>query len=161
MERYLGLSSRKDRGQPGQAPVSSAEGTPSLFDLARLRLDWTAARRRLEAEAGLIRGEIEAAYFDSPEADRIPEAFARLATVVARMDAGILDRVDAAMGTSPAEGRAAAMRAAETEARDALAFIETDPLSRTWDGNPFLPRAGGIGAIRAVLQRLRDGLSAG
>lgn len=162
MERYLrGPSS--GTGDDSPKPETDATGTPApaLADLARLRLGWTAARRRLAAEAARVRTEVEAAYADSPEADRIPEALARLERLVERMDSDLIDRIDAAIGGAGSEGRAAALRKAADAAGRYLAFCETDPLARHWDGNPFLPSAQGIGAIRSVLTRLRDGLARG
>lgn len=142
--------------------VAQAEGpagetdaaAPLPVQLARARIAWGEARAHAVSELARLKRILQDEYRDAAdEQEALAKALQRLDATIASMDEALGDRLDAIVNADPGEREALA--AAAKSAVDRLAaFVASDEILATIDGNELAPEMKVAEPLRERLQEL-------
>lgn len=143
--------------EDGEDDEDAAPGNRGQVDLQKLRLVWDTARGVIRAQLVKLEGAIVDTYRDRPDAASAADLAKRVHLALDAFDGRLVDTLDAALNADDPSRRAALEAAAADIADDYLRLLDSDPLLRAIDSNPFTPVAV-QSTYRKTLVALRDRL---
>lgn len=128
---------------------AAAEPAVSLVDLQKARLLWDGARKSVHTDLEKLKQKILEDCADDPDVDEARQCVTRLDDILVRLDEKLIDLLDQALNADGA-ARTALLRQAGGRVKEYVAFVETDPVVRAIDGNPFV----GVGVQSTMTKTL-------
>jgi hypothetical protein len=111
----------------------------SLANLAQARLTWAAVRAKAAADIGLVGNAIAEMFRDDmAQQAALAIALARVTGLAERLTSTLEDQLDAVLNAADA-ARAQLAKTARATLRDFAAFLTSDELMTTIDGNEARP----------------------
>ncbi|QHJ00388.1 hypothetical protein GT347_21845 [Xylophilus rhododendri] len=154
--RRLRQALEADAAAPAPAPAGSHKPAPSLVVLQGARLVWDGMRKSVQSQFGTIQSAVLAgvrAHNADPEQEdefdetEVQAQLQALFVSLDRMDRGLIDKLDQALGVEGAQ-RDARYAEAELLIRQFRGFAASDPMLAFIDDNGFAPTE-----IRASMDR--------
>lgn len=127
---------------PGPEPGTTASsGTaPARFvNQAKSRLVWQQMRQKVQADLAALERAILAHYAGEPDLPELAVSVRRLDGILAALDESLADTLDEALNAPTPDQRAVLHERAREILAGYLRFVDSDPLVKALDSNPFLP----------------------
>lgn len=160
--RCRGIEGDTDEDEDAPPLVAQAEGpgsgagpaAPSVVELGRARIAWGEARAHAVSEVARLKTILQAEYRDAAdEQEALAKALQRLDATIASMDEALGDQLDAIVAADPGE-RATLAAAAKATVDRLAAFVSSDEILATIDGNELAPEMKVAEPLRDRLRQL-------
>ncbi len=138
---------------------ADAEGGLSLVRLGKTRIEWIGVRDTSLAAIDELSAKINDFYEGFPALlPQIGASIAKLNTLVARIDNNLHNQLDVVLNARDEESRAREIQTAKSLIRGLSSFIDSDPVARTIDDNPFDPGLRVVAPVRSTLSEISAAL---
>jgi hypothetical protein len=130
---------RRALGEAMDAAKLKAAG-PGVVAYAKSRLAWIAARKKMETDLDALRVKIVETFKDDAIAPQIETNYrAKVAPVLAKLDASLADKLDEATNATDPAARSKLVAEAKSKLAFYASYLAAEPLLKDLDENPFLP----------------------